>query len=83
MTDNVFGRDVEEDPRSILRWFVRGATKPSDVTEIVIPEGPATFVIGERWLHVGRGQNRTVMVEPGVRPRLATEADVVGGGVDR
>ncbi len=71
--------EEDEDPRSVLRWFERGATKPSDMTEIVIPEGPATFVIGERWLTVGRGQVRIVPVEPGIRPRLATEADVVGG----
>ncbi len=68
--------DPEEDPRPILRWFERGATKPEHVTEVVIPEGSATFVIGDRWVTVARGGERLIMVEPGHRPRLATAADV-------
>ncbi len=68
---------VDEDPRSILRWFERGATRPDAVTEIQVPEGPATFIVGDRWITVARGQVRIVMVEPGAKPRLATEADVL------
>lgn len=72
------GPGLDEDPRSILRWFERGSTKPEQVTEIVIEEGPATFIVGDRWITVGRGVARIVMVESGIRPRLATEADVAG-----
>jgi hypothetical protein len=73
-------RKPEVDPRSVLRWFERAATRPDEVTERVVPEGPATFVVGDRWVTVARGEVRIVMVEPGIEPRLATEADVLAQG---
>ncbi len=73
-------RDLDDDPRSILRWFVRGAVGPDDMAEIVVPEGPATFVCGDRWVYVPRGATKIAMVGPGVRPRLATEADLHPSG---
>ncbi len=75
-----YSTDEGEDSRSLLRWFERGATSPDDVTEIVIPEGPATFVCGDRWVFVPRGATKIAMVGLGVRPRLVTEADLHSAG---
>lgn len=69
--------EEDKDPRSILRWFERGSTSPTEGTERVIPEGPATFVVGDRWITVPRGSTRFLMVEPGTVPRLATGTDVL------
>ncbi len=57
-----------------LHWFTEGS---EEVHTIHVPIGPATFIIGDRWVTVPRGAARTVWVRPDVRPRLATETDVL------
>lgn len=82
--------DLQEREDCELRWFVRGSL-PSNISDLTnqdlaayihtihVPVGPATFVIGDGWLTVAKGQIRMAQVPPGVVPRLATEADVFGG----
>lgn len=40
---------------------------------------PATVIVGDLWLTMNVGDRRIAQAPAGVVPRLATEADVLGG----